>query len=191
MLISMEIPTREPAQITAGDTVKWTKTITAYPADLYALNYRLIPASGGTPIELAASADGTDHSIAISAADSAEYDSGDYRWYSYVIDLATNEERYSLESGALVIAPNPAADSASDLRSHARKVLAAIEALLEGQASVAQEEIEVDGDKLKNRSVTDLLALRSFYVQEAAREAQAEKLTNGLQTNNIIRTRFL
>ena len=66
MLTTMsETPTIEPETITAGDTVKWTKTLDDYPADLYALKYTLQPISGGTPLAITAAADGTDHAITI------------------------------------------------------------------------------------------------------------------------------
>ena len=192
MLLSMDIPTTEPTSFTAGDTVKWTREISDYPADQYALKYVLQLLSGGTPIEISAAADGSSYAVTISAASSAAYAVGDYRWYGYVTDLATGLERYSIGSGSLTVLPDPAAfTTATDLRSHARKVLAAIEATLEGTATRDQLKMQIDGEMIERRTIAELLQLRSFYAAEVRREEQAEKLAKGIRTNNIIRTRFL
>ena len=145
-----DIPTKEPTEITAGDTVKWAKTLADYSAESYALNYVLQLLTGGTPITVTASADGSDHSITISAATSAEYSAGNYGWYSYVTDLATGLERYSLDSGLLTIKPDPTAfTSSTDLRSHARKMLDLLDTVLQGKATSDQMKVQVDGRSLE------------------------------------------
>jgi len=184
------IPKKEPTEITVGDTIKWTKSLSDYPADQYALNYKIVPLSGGAPLTVAATADGTDHSISISAADSAEYVPGDYRWFSYAVDLETSEERYTIDHGDLKILPDPAAITAADLRSHARTVLDAIEATLEGTASREQSEITIEGRSLKYRTPAELLQLRSFYLAEVRREETAEAIRKGLDSGNRVLTRF-
>lgn len=196
MLPSMAtIPTTEPTTITAGDTVQWTKTLSDYPADAYALNYTLQPISGGTPLEVTAAASGTDHAVTISAATSAGYSSGDYRWFSFVSDLATSTQRFTLEHGSLSILPDPATfTTASDLRSHARTVLDAIEAVLEGRATSAQAEysLNVAGNQtqIKYIQIADLLKLRSYYAAEVKREDQAEAIAKGMGSGNRILVRF-
>ncbi len=186
-----DIPTQEPTEFTAGDTVKWTKSLDDYPADLYALKYQIIPLSGGAPLIVSATADGTDYAITISAAISAGYSSGDYRWYSYVTDIATSTERYSINHGDLTIDPDPTAATVADLRSHARTVLDAIEALLEGEASIAQQEMSIEGKSLKRREIPELLEMRSAYLAEVKREEAAEALRKGLGTGDRILTRFV
>lgn len=186
-----EIPTIEPTEVTAGDTIKWTKTLSDYPADEYALNYQIIPLSGGTPITVTASADGTDHAINISAATSAGYSAADYRWFSYATDIATGLERYTVDRGDLTILPDPTATTAADLRSHAATVLDAIEALLEGEASIAQQEMAIEGKSLKRRTIPELLEMRSYYQSEVKREEKAEAIRKGLATGGRILTRFV
>ena len=191
MLPSMsEIPTTEPTEITAGDTIKWTKSLDDYPADEFVLKYQIVPLSGGAPITVTASADGTDHSVSISAATSAGYTSGDYRWFSYATDIATGLERYTIDHADLTIKPDPTATTAADLRSHARTTLDAIEALLEGEASIAQQEMTIEGKSLKRRTIAELLEMRSFYLAEVQREEKAEAIRKGLGTGGRILTRF-
>ena len=190
MLATMiTIPTTEPNIIFAGDTLRWSKSLADYPADAFALHYKLQPLTGGTAITLAATANGTDYSIAVSAAQSAGYASGDYRWTSYVLDIATGLERTVIDSGALTIKPDPLTSTA-DLRSHARKTLDAIEAVLEGEASVAQLKYTVDNKSLERRTFPELLQLRSFYLDEVRREEQAEAIRKGLSSGGRILTRF-
>jgi hypothetical protein len=190
MLTSMsDIPSTEPEEITAGDTIKWTKSLSDYPADSYALHYQFQPLAGGTAISIAATADGTDHAITVSAAVSADYTAGDYRWTSYVLDSATGLERTTIDRGNTTILPDPLTSTA-DLRSHARTTLDAIEALLEGEASIAQQELTIDGRTLKRRTIAELLEMRSFYLAEVQREDKAEAIRKGLATGGRILTRF-
>lgn len=186
-----EIPTTEPTKITAGDTVKWSKSVDDYPADSFALNYRIIPLSGGAPIIVAATADGTDHAITISAATSATFSAGDYRWYSYATDIASGEERYSIDHGDLTIFPDPTANIVADLRSHAAKVLSAIKAVLEGTASSDQQNLTIGDKKIERYSIAELLQLRSFYQSEVKREESAEAIRKGLGSGSRIVTRFI
>lgn len=188
----MSTPTTEPTTITAGDTIRWRKDLSDYSADAYALNYTLQPIAGGTPIEVTAAADGNGFLVTISAATSADFLPGPYRWFSYATDLLTGEERYTIGAGNMTVKPDPAAMiAATDLRSHARKVLTAIESVLEGTAATDQLRMSIDGRSLERRSIAELLHLRSFYQMEVRREQQAEDLANGLGGGNRILTRFV
>jgi len=185
-----DIPSQEPTKFTAGDTVKWTKSLDDYPADLYALKYQIVPLSGGAPLIVSATATGTDYAITISAATSAGYSSGDYRWYSSVTDIATGAERYSINHGDLTIDPDPTAATVADLRSTARQIYDAINATILGEASNAQLKVTVDGDTLENKSTSDLLEMESRYRQLVANEEKAENIRKGLATGDRILTRF-
>lgn len=188
----MSTPNTEPTIITAGDTVRWSKDLASYPADAYALKYTLQPIAGGSPITVTATPAGTGFAITISAETSADFFPGDYRWFSTATDLATGTERYTIDGGSLTVNPDPATLTAtSDLRSHARKVLTAIEAVLEGTATSDHLSYTVDGRSLQRRTIAELLQLRSFYQQEIRREEQAEALARGLGGGNRILTRFV
>jgi len=184
-----EIPSTEPTEITAGDTIRWSKSLSDYPADAFALHYALTPISGGTPITVDASADGTDHAITISAATSAGYTSGVYRWASYVIEAATSE-RTTLERGQLNIYPDPTTSSA-DTRSTVKQIYDAINATILGEASNSQLKVVIDGDSLETKSTADLLALESRFRNLLRQEEDAEKLNKGLHTGSRIQVRML
>lgn len=189
--IMSDIPTTEPKTITAGDTVKWKKTLDDYTASAFALAYKIIPIAGGAAYSVTAAADGDDHAVTIGAATSAEYTAGEYRWASQVTDIATGEERYTVDTGTLTILPDPAADTVSDLRSHARRTLDAIEATLEGSATKEQSEYQIDGRAIKYRTPAELFELRSKYLLEVRNEEAAEAIAKGLGTGNRIMTRFI
>lgn len=186
----IKIPTTEPIKITAGDTIRWTKSLSNYPADEYELHYQLQPLTGGPAISIAATADGTDYNITVSAAISADYIPGDYRWSSYVLDLATGQERITIDSAAIKISPDPLASTA-DLRSTVRKIYDAINATILGEASNAQLKVTIDGDTLENKSTADLLAMESRYRLLVQQEENSEALNKGLRTGMRIQTRFI
>ena len=128
-----DIPSNEPLTLRAGDTWKWTRTLTDYPAGAWTLKYRFKNAAGG--FELSATTSGSDHAISVSAANSALHSAGTYDWIAWV--EGGSSEKYTVDSGVIQITPNYRADSgglaALDDRSHARKMLAAIEAWLESR----------------------------------------------------------
>jgi len=75
-------------------------------------------------------------------------------------------------------------------KSHARKVLDAIEATIEGTASVAQSEMTINGRSIKYQSPEQLLILRSTYKREVANEEASDRINSGLGNKNKILVRF-
>ncbi|SFO63572.1 hypothetical protein SAMN05216567_101887 [Variovorax sp. OK605] len=64
----------------------------------------------------------------------------------------------------------PSFGAAGDVRSHARRTLDAIEAVLEGRATSATAEYEINGRRLKYIPLNELHAMRSKYQREVAAE---------------------
>lgn len=103
-----DIPYDEPASFTAGDTVKWKRSLDHYSAaDGWVLTYAL---RGAGKIDLVATASGAEHLITITAAVSAAYTAGFYTWQAYATKAA---ERFPIETGSLEIKPNLAGITAS------------------------------------------------------------------------------
>lgn len=185
----MTIPTNEPLELRAGDTWEWRREdLTDYPAGTWTLTYRFKKASGG--FEVVAAADGLSHAVTVTAATSAGYASGDYTWQAQV---ASGTTKYTVDSGTLKVLPSlfaTAATVASDQRTHAKKVLDAIEAVIEGRASLDQQEYQIGGRMLKRTPITDLLKMRNFYKGEYQAELASEKLANGLGIGRKVQVRF-
>jgi hypothetical protein len=176
----------EPTSIRAGDLVTWTKSLSDYPADQgWTLAYTLINASA--KISITASASGADHVVSVSAATSAGYAAGTYRWMARV---TKGSEIYTVGQGSITILPNLAALSTYDGRSHAKKMLEAIEAAYEGRASATQLEYEINGRRVRQMSATELIKWRSYYQAEVAAEADADSLARTGISRRRIGVRF-
>ena len=165
--------TTPPRQMQAGDTLSWRVTLADYPASQgWALAYRLVPMSGATPITFSATSSGNDHVISIAAATSAAWAAGAYTLIGTVTKAA---ERYSVYQASHTVLPNLAVSTGYDARSHARKMLTAIEAALEGQATTEQLsliEISVYSRGQKHDKGL-LIKARNQYAIEVRREEAA------------------
>lgn len=191
--MAADIPTIEPAELRAGDTWKWTKSLADYPASTpWTLKYRFKNAAGG--FEITASASGDDFSVTVGAATTTAYVAGTYDWVSWV--EGGSSEKYTIGTGVAEVLPDlrtGTATAALDVRSHARKVLDAIEAWIEGRdIGVAEYEINVAGNsrRLKNIPMADLIKLRNRYKAEVAAEDAARKLAAGIATGRKIQFRL-
>lgn len=186
--MAQTVPTSEPASVVAGDTVAWTRSLADYSAaDGWVLKYRLINASG--KIDITASASGADHAVSVAAATTAGWSAGDYTWQGYVEKAA---ERYTVGSGAVVIKPDLAAESAGfDTRSAARKALELLDAaLVTHGANAWTQEYEIAGRRMKFKSAADFMAWRDKLKAEVAREDAADRLAAGLGSGTKLYVRF-
>lgn len=179
-------------RLIAGDTLDFTDQVAEYPAtDGWTLRYRLIPrftTPVQAPITLTATAVGADYRVQAGSTTTASWATGDYSWGRWVEQIGM---RQSLGSGVIYIAPDLATTAQGhDARTHVQKVLDAIEAVLEGRASMDQEQYEIDGRSLKRTPIADLLVLRSQYRTELLNEKQKERVAAGLSDQRNIRVRF-
>ena len=173
------IATTEPTQFTAGDTVKWKIENSDYPADNgWVLTYAF--RSAERSFDVTSSATGADHSVTITPTTSATFTTDtdtDYVWQSY---MTKAEERYQVDSGSLKVKYNLAGSTAFDGRTHTKKVLNALESLLEGKATKDQQSYSIGNRSLSRMSPAELLEWRSYYMNLYNSEVQAEAINNGL-----------
>jgi len=168
--MSVPTPTTEPTTFRAGDLLSWSKSLLDYPASGgWTLAYTLINAAA--KITINASASGADFLISIAASVTAAYTAGSYRWMARV---TKGTDIYTVAEGMIEILPNLAALSTYDGRTHAKKMLEAIEAAYEGKASTTQLQLEINGRRIINFTPADLIKWRSFYQAEVAKEADAD-----------------
>jgi len=162
--VAIDTSNTEPISIIPGDTVKWTRTLADYPASAgWALSYELLNAMHR--YEIPATADGKAFRVVVSAQTTQSYAPGAYDWRARVTNA---DEVYTVASGRLTVAPSFGA--AGDVRSHARRTLDAIEAVLEGRATSATAEYEINGRRLKYIPLNELHAMRTKYQREVAAE---------------------
>lgn len=182
--MAADIPTIEPTRLVAGDTLKFTRTLTDYSAsDGWTLTYTLVSAAQRYTFD--ATASGSDFLVTVAAATTAAWVAGDYDWRAQV-SLAG--EVFTVGQGRITVAP--AFGSATDARTHARTVLENIEAVLESRATSAVAEYEIAGRRLKNIPIGELLQLRDKYRGEVAREDAASDIARGLGDRRRVYVRF-
>lgn len=187
-----------PAQIRAGDTVKWRdeasrdvfgNAITS--GDGWTLTYYLRFNHNNEGATVVGTAYGTGWEFNISQATSAAFDAGDWYWQA---EATKSGEHITLGAGQLTVLAslsytgNP---SAFDGRSQAQKdldaVQAAIRALISGGVV---REYSIGNRSLKKYELADLLALEGKLKAEVKREQAAQLMANGLGNPHNLYVRF-
>jgi len=176
-----ETPTTEPTIFTAGDTVAWEISLADYPASTgWTLKYRLLSLAG--KLDITSTANGDKHAVSISAVTSATYPPGDYQFQKYVEQgSGAGLIRHTLVGGTITIAPDlSAAAVPTDTRTFNKKMLDAIDAVLEGTASQAelQTETTIDGTtvRLQYAPREKLQEMRGVYGYKVYRENNPGKI---------------
>lgn len=180
----MATPTTEPGSIVAGDTAKWLRSLDEYPASQsWVLSYTLV--SAAQRYTFTATASGDDHLVNVAATTTQSWAAGTYSWVARVSKAG---EVFTVGSGTIAVRPSFGA--AVDARSHARKVLEAIEAVLEGRATSEVAQYEIAGRSLRYIEPAELLKLRDRYRAEVAREDAAQQVAAGLPDSRRVFVRF-
>lgn len=186
--MTAEIPTTEPAQLRAGDTLTWRKSLADYPAsEGWVLSYRLINAAN--KYDITAAADGDDHLITVAAATSSPYVAGDYQWVSAV---TLGAQRFTIAQGTFKVLANlAAAPGGVDIRSTAKKALDLLDAaLLEHGSRAWTKEYEIAGRRMSFVSASEFMKFRSQLQMEVAAEENAQGLQQGKPSKNKVYVRL-
>lgn len=164
MATAPDPPEVEPAQLVVGDTWRWDRILPDYPADDWTLTYRLIPQSG-TVISFAATDDGGDHAVEVSAATTAAYTAGDYRMVGSVSD---GTQRYEVFRGNVEVLPNVTA--AHDYRTYWETVRDSVQDALSDAATRTEVSYSINGRSRTARSHAELTALLAYAESQIANE---------------------
>ncbi len=181
--------TIEPGKIAAGDSLNWTRSLPAYPAgEGYTLHYALFNATAAYTIDSVA--DGDDHLVNVDGTETSSWTPGRYDWTAYV--TGPNGFRQSLFGGTMVVTPDLSSGAPYDGRSHARKMLDAIEAALEGRATADEMDLikAQFGERAVERRSADLIVARNKYRTEVETEERAAALERGERRPRNIKVRF-
>ena len=180
-----DIPGIEPSEAQQGLTWKWKRALDHYPASTWVLTYTFINATA--KFSFSASNDNDDHLVSVAAATTATYTPGDYHWQAVVSD-GTN--KYLVAEGHLTVTADFAAASTYDARTHVKKVLDAIEAVIENRASEDQQSYTIEGFALSKTNITDLLMLRDKYQRLYNNILKREAIEKGETGKGKIRFKF-
>ncbi|HEX7955677.1 MAG TPA: hypothetical protein VF508_01975 [Pyrinomonadaceae bacterium] len=172
--MSRVIPDHEPARFVAGETLRWTKSLADFSAaDGWQLDYHFRSAAG-VGFDAAATADGSSWAVTVAAATTTPLGAGDLTWQAWVSKAG---EKYLVDDGTSVVEASLAtasAETAVDTRSRAKRILDAIDAMIEGKATLDQQEYVIDtgagSRSLKRIPIPDLILLRKTYAQLYGRE---------------------
>lgn len=187
---SANFPTQVPSELQLGDFWAWKRDDLAadYPLADYALSYEFNLIDGSTAANFTLTATESGNEYIISTSSTTSYTVGNYNWISY-ITRSSDSARVKLEEGYVEIQDNYATTSNS-VRSHAKKVLDAIEAVIENRASMDQQSMSIAGRSLSRMSITDLMTFRDRYKAEYLKEVKIARIKNGLASGNTIKVNF-
>lgn len=159
-----------PAEIGAGVTFRASVCLPVYPATEWGLSLIM---RGASQIDLVANSDGENHSLHAAARETAGWLPGHYR---YELRVSDGSDVITVEAGEVRIAPDLSAQGAGvDSRDHVRKVLDAIEAVIENRASIDQQSYQINNRSLQRTPLSELLKLRSRYRAELAAKSASRK----------------
>ena len=166
----------------AGLTFSRHIGLTAFPAPEWSLSVIL---RGPGAIELSATPSGTQHLITATAAETSQWLAGHY-WYS--VRVASAGEVHQVDEGTLEVKPDLATVTGPyDGRGHVERVVDAIEAVIQGRASIDQSRYKINGRELERTPLGDLLKLRDQYREELRRMKMAKGGQSLLGRNVLVR----
>lgn len=179
-----DIATTEPTELIVGDRVQWTKTLSDYPATTegWTLTYYLRANLPGGQINITAAASGDIFNIDVAPGTSANWTPGTYFWEAYVSKAGS---RYKVGEGMVLLKPDYSAiELPYDGRTHARRTLEAIQAVIEGRATtdIQRYVMQAVGRSVDKMPIEELLKFRDYYLAEVKKE---ESAANGGRGKNI------
>ena len=190
---SANYPSQEPETLVVGDRWVWQRPdlVTDYPTDQYALTYEFHCDSGG----------GGNHQFTITATETTlayvvevastvtdNYTAHQYKWYAF-ITRTSDSERVAVDEGMTTLVANYA-DTNADLRTHAKKVLDAVQAVIENRATIDQSSFSIAGRSLSMMSIDELFLVRDRYRAEYNQEVKKARIRNKKPSGNLIGVRF-
>ena len=188
---STNYPTTEPSELVIGDYWAWKRSDLAddYPIATYDWSYNaILEGSGTTKFSISASESGTEYIIEVASAVTTTYTAGIYHWTGYITRTA-DSERIALDSGTFKLVPNTAISTA-DPRSHVKKTLDALEAMIEGRATKDQQSYSINNRSLTRMTMVEILEWYDKYKFYYQQELDRERIDNGLSSNSTIRVRL-
>jgi len=187
---SANYPTEVPTELQLGDYWAWKKDnlSTDYPTASYALSYEFNLVDGSTASNFTLNATESNDEYLIEVSDTTSYTKGHYNWVSY-ITRSSDSARIKLSEGFVEIQDNYATTTSS-VRSHAKIVLDAIEAVIENRANIDQSSMSIAGRSLSRMSIDDLLTFRARYRAEYLKEVKQARIKNGRGSGNTIKVNF-
>ena len=172
-----------PANLVVGCSLIGTVAADAYPADEgWRVEYALRSDVTSYTFSSAAANDGVSHLYSVPFARTGTWTPGDYRYAAYA---EGPDQRYQIAFGNIEIVGDGVTTAIT--QSHARIMLAAINAALEGNASsLVLSNTLPDGAQLTYCTPDQLIKWRSYYQQLVDAEEVKETISSGAANPNVI-----
>lgn len=183
--MSAAVPTVEPAFLTAGDTLVFTKALGDYLAtDGWGLSYYFQLPDGTASFNFSATTSGSGYSVTVAAATTIGWQPGTY---SGIAKVALSSQVFTVWEGTIIIQPNLAV--VGDNRSIVKKTLDALDAVLTGRAGDDILDSVVEGTVIRRLPISQIILLHDRYKAAYQAEVAAARLLAGKQTGRNIYAR--
>jgi hypothetical protein len=183
-----------PATIQKSDTIHFHTTAptvdgTALKASAgWTLTYSFLTKDNLYSIVCSADPASVDNFIGdVSATTTANYVAG---VYAYVGKISKAGTAYTVEKGTLEIVEDYT-KAVLEVRTHTKKMLDAIETLLEGKIPDDVSSYSIAGRNIQTFTIMELVQLRDRYKIEYEKELADEKIRRGITSSKNIKTRFI
>jgi hypothetical protein len=161
------------SQLVAGDTWDWLVTLCDYSASAFTLKFFF---RGPQTLDIVATPEGDSFRLHKDPADTSALNPGLYRWSAAVFDTNNNNAKTTIADGTVEILPDISAfKSGTDGRSYAKRMLEAIEALLENRVDPSRlsDTYQHDGVMVKYMSPEQLRKERGYWKNQVNKELVA------------------
>lgn len=186
-------PTQEPDRLVTGDRFAWQRPdlVSDYPLADYTMTYHFSEDSGGGGTHhftLSSTEADDNYYFEKPSSETTNLSAGDWEWQLYAI-RTSDSERITLDYGITKFVLGEL-DTNTDLRTHAKKVLDAIEAVIEGRATIDQSSFSLGGRSLSRMSIDELMTFRDRYKTEYLKEVKLSRIRNKQGSGNTIKVNF-
>lgn len=167
------IPTSEPTEHQAGNTLQFTRNFADYPAgDGWTLSYALRGNLDLTQADFAATADGDAFSVHLLPAVSADWAPGTYLLVGYITDGA---DRFEVYRGTFVVTRDASIATGFDPRSYYQRILEQVRAVVENGVIRAPIRYSFNGVSTEIVTMEDAFKALAWLESKVAQESGTVK----------------
>jgi|TARA_R100000734_G_C3302475_1_gene93009 hypothetical protein len=188
---STNYPNFVPSEFKKGDNWNWRNDDLSgdYPNSAYVLKYEFNLVDGSTNVhfQVVATNDGDHYKVEIPNTTTTNYTAGEYNW---VANIHRNSGgRIKVAEGYMVI-QDDYENTTSSVRSFAKQMLDAIEAVALNRASMDQSSMSIAGRSLSRMSIDELMSFRDRFKAEYLKEVKQARIKNNKGSGNTIKANF-
>lgn len=190
--MAADIPTYEPKRLRAGDTWRWVKTLTDYPADTWTLSYALLANNGAsTRINISTTANNSAHEVNVANTTTANYTAGNYRCIAYVDDGTNVYTLDELDHLYIDVLADPRTVTSLDERTYAERILDKLETAMESLSTGKIQSASENGKSYSIRNMDELKRDIGFWSQRVWVERSRRRIRQGFSDQNRVRVKFV